>query len=163
MTGSWAGAMGHTQFIPTSYLAYAVDFTGDGKRDIWGDDPTDALASTATYLARHGWTPGQPWGVEVRLPDGFDFAHDDAEYQWYSLTSAEASLYGATRLGIFDRSAGDSTPRTLRPNRAVLQPESHAHRSRSQRIALLRSAAASSPREESSHRHAASQSPRSSP
>jgi membrane-bound lytic murein transglycosylase B len=72
MTGSWAGAMGHTQFIPTSYLAYAVDFTGDGKRDIWSDDPTDALASTAAYLKRFGWTKGQPWGVEVRLPAGFN-------------------------------------------------------------------------------------------
>ena len=71
MTGSWAGAMGHTQFIPTSYLAYAVDFDGDGRRDIWSDDPTDALASTAAYLARSGWKQGQPWGVEVRLPDGF--------------------------------------------------------------------------------------------
>lgn len=71
MTGSWAGAMGHTQFIPTSYLAYAVDFTGDGKRDIWSDNPTDALASTAAYLKQFGWTKGQPWGVEVRLPSGF--------------------------------------------------------------------------------------------
>ena len=74
MKGSWAGAMGHTQFIPTSYLAYAVDFTGDGKRDIWSDDPTDALASTAAYLKRFGWTKGQPWGVEVRLPRGFNAA-----------------------------------------------------------------------------------------
>ncbi len=65
MTGSWAGAMGHTQFIPTSYLAYAVDFTGDGRRDIWSDDPTDALASAAAYLARSGWVRGQPWGGEV--------------------------------------------------------------------------------------------------
>ena len=73
MTGSWAGAMGHTQFIPSSFLAYAVDFTGDGRRDIWGDDPTDALASTAAYLARFGWTKGQPWGVEVALPPGFDY------------------------------------------------------------------------------------------
>ena len=73
MTGSWAGAMGHTQFIPTSYLAYAVDFTGDGKRDIWSDNPADALASTAAYLKRFGWKKGQPWGVEVRLPRGFDF------------------------------------------------------------------------------------------
>ena len=54
MTGSWAGAMGHTQFIPASYLAQAVDFDGDGRRDIWGNDPTDALASTAAYLARAG-------------------------------------------------------------------------------------------------------------
>ncbi len=66
MLGSWAGAMGHTQFIPTSYLAYAVDFTGDGRRDIWSDDPSDALASTAAYLARSGWRRGQPWGEEVR-------------------------------------------------------------------------------------------------
>jgi lytic murein transglycosylase len=71
MTGSWAGAMGHTQFIPTSYLAYAVDITGDGRRDIWSDDPTDALASAAAYLSRSGWRRGQPWGVEVRLPAGF--------------------------------------------------------------------------------------------
>ncbi|TRW92136.1 lytic murein transglycosylase [Paracoccus sp. M683] len=71
MTGSWAGAMGHTQFIPTSYLAYAVDFTGDGRRDIWSNDPTDSLASTAAYLARSGWQRGVPWGVEVRLPAGF--------------------------------------------------------------------------------------------
>ncbi len=73
MTGSWAGAMGHTQFIPTSYLAYAVDFTGDGRRDIWSEDPTDALASTAAYLARSGWSKGQPWGVEVILPSGFNY------------------------------------------------------------------------------------------
>lgn len=71
MTGSWAGAMGHTQFIPTSYLAYAVDFTGDGRRDIWGDDPADSLASTAAYLSRSGWQKGLPWGMEVRLPAGF--------------------------------------------------------------------------------------------
>lgn len=73
MIGSWAGAMGHTQFMPTSYLEYAQDFNGDGRRDIWGDVPVDALASTAHYLAEHGWTYGQPWGLEVRLPDGFDY------------------------------------------------------------------------------------------
>jgi membrane-bound lytic murein transglycosylase B len=72
MTGSWAGAMGHTQFIPTSYLAYAVDFTGDGRRDIWSEDPSDALASTAAYLNRSGWTRGLPWGGEVSLPAGFN-------------------------------------------------------------------------------------------
>lgn len=65
MTGSWAGAMGHTQFIPTSYQAFAVDFTGDGRRDIWSDDPTDSLASTAAYLARNGWKRGLKWGGEV--------------------------------------------------------------------------------------------------
>ncbi len=72
MTGSWAGAMGHTQFIPTSYLEYAVDFTGDGRRDIWAEDPTDALASAAAYLSRSGWTRGLPWGAEVSLPSGFN-------------------------------------------------------------------------------------------
>ncbi|EKE43445.1 hypothetical protein OCGS_2483 [Oceaniovalibus guishaninsula JLT2003] len=72
MVGSWAGAMGHTQFIPSSYEIFAVDFTGDGRRDIWSDDPTDALASTAAYLQRSGWVRGQPWGVEVRLPAGFN-------------------------------------------------------------------------------------------
>ena len=73
MTGSWAGAMGHTQFMPSSFQRYAVDFTKDGKRDIWGDDPRDALASTAAYLKHFGWTYQQPWGVEVTLPDGFDY------------------------------------------------------------------------------------------
>ncbi|WP_199258371.1 lytic murein transglycosylase [Paracoccus binzhouensis] len=71
MTGSWAGAMGHTQFIPTTYLAYAVDFTGDGRRDIWSNDPSDALASAANYLAKSGWQPGLPAAVEVTLPSGF--------------------------------------------------------------------------------------------
>lgn len=65
MVGSWAGAMGHTQFIPTSYQAFAVDFGGDGRRDIWSDDPTDALASAAAYLDRNGWRYGQPWVVEA--------------------------------------------------------------------------------------------------
>jgi membrane-bound lytic murein transglycosylase B len=73
MSGSWAGAMGHTQFMPSSYLRHAVDFTGDGRRDIWSDDPADALASTAAYLAHFGWTKGQPWGREVTLPAGFDY------------------------------------------------------------------------------------------
>ena len=72
MTGSWAGAMGHTQFIPTTYEAYAVDFRGDGRRDIWSEDPTDALASAAAYLSRSGWKRGQKWGLEVRLPSGFN-------------------------------------------------------------------------------------------
>ncbi len=71
--GSWAGAMGHTQFIPTSYQSLAVDFDGDGKRDIWSDDPADALASTANYLAKNGWVKGAPWGLEVRIPQGFDY------------------------------------------------------------------------------------------
>ena len=65
MTGSWAGAMGHTQFIPTSYQLFAVDYTGDGRRDIWSEDPSDSLASTAAYLAESGWSRGVPWGREI--------------------------------------------------------------------------------------------------
>ncbi|MCE9683819.1 lytic murein transglycosylase [Halomonas alkalisoli] len=76
MVGSWAGAMGHTQFIPSSFEAYAVDGDGDGRRDIWGSIP-DVMASTANYLARAGWQTGRPWGVEVRLPDDFDYAQTE--------------------------------------------------------------------------------------
>lgn len=79
MQGSWAGAMGHTQFIPTSYLEYAVDWTNDGNRNIWANNPADALASAANYLSRHGWRNGDPWGLEVVLPDGFDFALADVK------------------------------------------------------------------------------------
>jgi membrane-bound lytic murein transglycosylase B len=73
MIGSWAGAMGHTQFIPTSHESYAVDYDGDGRRDIWAADAADALASTANHLSRFGWRQGEPWGVEARLPSGFDY------------------------------------------------------------------------------------------
>lgn len=73
MRGSWAGAMGQTQFMPSSFMKYAVDGNGDGTKDIWDSIP-DALASTANYLASFGWEAGIPWGVEVRLPDGFNLA-----------------------------------------------------------------------------------------
>lgn len=76
MLGSWAGAMGQTQFIPTTYNTHAVDFDGDGRRDIW-NTPADALASTAHYLQSSGWQRGQPWGVEVVLGSGFDYALAD--------------------------------------------------------------------------------------
>lgn len=95
MRGSWAGAMGHTQFIPTSFLALAVDYDGDGKRDIWAEDPSDALASTANYLRQNGWVHGQTWGVEVTLPEGFDYAKADINNRqsagyWRSLGVARA-------------------------------------------------------------------------
>ncbi len=67
LMGSWAGAMGHTQFIPTSFLAYGVDFDGDGRRDIWNSIP-DALATAANLLHKNKWRTGKPWGYEVRLP-----------------------------------------------------------------------------------------------
>lgn len=73
MTGSWAGAMGQTQFIPTTYLAHAVDFDKDGRRDIWRSTG-DALASTAHYLSVSGWKTGAVWGREIILPAGFDYA-----------------------------------------------------------------------------------------
>lgn len=78
MIGSWAGAMGQTQFLPSNFLAYAVDADGDGRRDIWGSVP-DVMASTANFLARSGWQAGQPWWTEVRLPQGFDHARADAD------------------------------------------------------------------------------------
>ncbi|MBJ3776684.1 lytic murein transglycosylase [Acuticoccus mangrovi] len=71
MNSSWGAAMGHTQFIPTSWQAYAVDFDGDGKRDIWRSIP-DAFASTANYLNKHGWNYQQTWGYEVVVPRNFD-------------------------------------------------------------------------------------------
>ena len=72
MLGSWAGAMGQTQFMPSSFMKFAVDGNRDGRRDIWTSVP-DALASTANYLRQQGWQPGLPWGFEVELPQGFDF------------------------------------------------------------------------------------------
>ena len=72
MVGSWAGAMGHTQFMPSSYLAHAMSLRGTGHPDIWGKDPADALASTANYLAAHGWREGDAWGFRVELTDGFN-------------------------------------------------------------------------------------------
>ncbi|HEV7804163.1 MAG TPA: lytic murein transglycosylase [Burkholderiales bacterium] len=71
LVGSWAGAFGQTQFMPTTYQRLAVDFDGDGRRDIVGSVP-DALGSTANFLARAGWVSGQPWGYEVMLPLGYD-------------------------------------------------------------------------------------------
>ncbi|WLH45597.1 lytic murein transglycosylase [Pseudomonas beijingensis] len=93
MLGSWAGAMGQTQFIPTTYNTHAVDFDGDGRRDIWGSS-TDALASTAHYLQSSGWQRGQPWGVEVSLNEGFDYTLADGTIrkpvsEWMRLGVAE--------------------------------------------------------------------------
>lgn len=73
LTGSWAGAFGHTQFMPSTYERIAVDFDGDGRRDLTESIP-DALASTAHYLVNSGWRTGEPWGYEVKLPAGFDLA-----------------------------------------------------------------------------------------
>jgi len=73
MRGSWAGAMGHTQFMPSNYLRFAVDGDGDGRIDLWGSEQ-DALASGANFLRYLGWQDGIRWGREVRLPGGFDYS-----------------------------------------------------------------------------------------
>ena len=74
MVGGWSGAMGHTQFMPSTYLRYAQDFNKDGRRNVWGENPRDALASSANYLRELGWDYRAPWGMEVMLPRGFDYA-----------------------------------------------------------------------------------------
>jgi membrane-bound lytic murein transglycosylase B len=76
MTGSYAGAMGQPQFMPTSYLRYAVDFDGHGRRDIWTSKP-DVLGSIANYLAESGWRSGQTWGQQVTVPPGMEVAGRD--------------------------------------------------------------------------------------
>ncbi|RZJ07984.1 MAG: lytic murein transglycosylase [Acidovorax sp.] len=76
MIGSWAGAMGHTQFLPSVFLRHAVDADGDGHRDIWGSVP-DVAASTAAFLAGEGWRRGEAWGAEVQLPASFDYARTE--------------------------------------------------------------------------------------
>jgi lytic murein transglycosylase len=84
MKGSWAGAMGQTQFMPSSFREYAVDFDGGGRRDIW-TNAADAIGSTANYLQKHGWIAGVPWGYEVTLPEGFDLkAADSSVYAPFS-------------------------------------------------------------------------------
>lgn len=80
LRGSWAGAMGQTQFLPSSYRSTAVDFDGDGRRDIWGSD-ADSLASAANLLAKGGWKPGVGWAKEVILPAGFDYSVTEVEKQ----------------------------------------------------------------------------------
>ena len=91
LTGSWAGAMGHTQFIPTSYQAYAVDIDGDGRRDIWTSIP-DALATAANLLRKNGWQSGKTWGYEVSLPAGKKFPNGSMSLsKWQSLGVTRAS------------------------------------------------------------------------
>ena len=101
LDGSWAAAMGHTQFIPSSYISYAVDWTGDGKKDIW-NTRQDALASTANYLAKAGWKIDRPWGWEVTLPKGFNMAligrshwKPVAEWEKLGIKRADGAKFGS--------------------------------------------------------------------
>lgn len=101
MTGSWAGAMGHTQFIPTSYLLYGFDADGNGKRDIWNSIP-DALATSANLLKRNGWVTGKTWGYEVVVPSG------GSAYAGKTLTLAQWAKLGFIRPNGKDfRNGGD--------------------------------------------------------
>ena len=85
MLGSWAGAMGQPQFMPSSFYDYAVDFSGDGRRDIWTNVP-DVLASIGNYMARSGWQPGLPWGFEVAVPKDFGYRRSRAAFaEWAKL------------------------------------------------------------------------------
>lgn len=93
LRGSWAGAMGQTQFIPTTYLVYAVDHGGDGKRNIW-TDLDDVFASTANYLRASGFRDGAPWGFEVTLPQGFDYALADVDVSKAAIEWAGAGIRG---------------------------------------------------------------------
>ena len=92
LSGSWAGAMGHTQFIPTSYQAYAVDMDGNGTRDIWNSVP-DALATAANLLSENGWRTGETWGYEAVAPSG------GARYDGQTKTLAEWASLGFSRPG----------------------------------------------------------------
>lgn len=105
MIGSWAGAMGQSQFMPSTYLAYAVGFAGDGPRDIW-HSPADVFASIANYLAHLGWHGNQGWGGRIRLPAGFDRAliglntrHTLAEWGQMGVRRADASPVSAKEEG----------------------------------------------------------------
>ncbi len=110
MIGSWAGAMGQTQFLPSNFLAYAVDADGDGRRDIWGS-MADVLASTANFLARSGWQAPQAWGLEVRLPVGFDVARADTHVRQSSARWAAEGLQ-----------AMNGTPLPELPDAAIMLP-----------------------------------------
>src|SRR5262245_40380192 len=85
MVSSWAGAMGQTQFMPTNFVDYAIDFSGDGRPDIWTNVP-DVLGSTANYLSKWKWNSTLPWGFEVTVPNGFDYMRSRASFaEWQNL------------------------------------------------------------------------------
>jgi membrane-bound lytic murein transglycosylase B len=112
MRGSWAGAMGQCQFMPSSYLNFAVDFDGDGRADIWQSKP-DIFASIANYLSRSGWHGDESWGREVVLPRGFD--PGQVEYQRVTRTPAEWQAMGVRR--------ADNGPMPAGPQAGLVQPD----------------------------------------
>jgi len=94
MSGSWAGAMGQTQFMPSTFLSHAIDYDGDNRIDVW-NTRADALASGANYLKKAGWNPDLTWGREVRLPEGFDAALASKTNR---LTLAQWQALGVTKI-----------------------------------------------------------------
>jgi membrane-bound lytic murein transglycosylase B len=126
MKGSWAGAMGQPQFMPSSYLAYAEDFDGDGKRDIWGNTG-DVFASIANYLAKHGWNTSQTWGREVRISPELQKSLGNYAREGRSGCRAidqmtrDMSLEDWTRLGV-RRTDGGELPKAQQGG-ALVQPD----------------------------------------
>jgi membrane-bound lytic murein transglycosylase B len=113
--GSWAGAMGQPQFLPSSYLKYAVDFDGDGKADIWRNVP-DMLGSIANYLQKSGWQPNLPWGFEVTVPPNFDYRVSRgtfAEWSERGLRRADAGALPAAGAAILFFPSGAAGPAFL--------------------------------------------------
>lgn len=94
MVGSWAGAMGQPQFIPSSFMTWAVDFSGDGRRDIWTNVP-DVLGSIANYFRKNGWQPGLPWGFEVVVPQNFDFRRSRGSFPDWAASGFKRADGGA--------------------------------------------------------------------
>ncbi len=112
MLGSWAGAMGQTQFMPSNFMDYAIDFSGDGRPDIWTNIP-DVLGSTGNYLRKGGWKPGVTWGYEVVVPKGFDYRKSRASFpDWTKLgvRRADGGAFPAAGEGILFFPSGASGP-----------------------------------------------------
>jgi lytic murein transglycosylase len=113
LIGSWAGAMGHTQFMPSGYLSRAVDFDGDGRRDLWSSMP-DVFASTANHLVQGGWNGDPPFGAEVRLPPGF-------RYELAETTRQPTSAWAELGVRLVDGSPLPAWP----GNHTILLPAGH--------------------------------------
>jgi membrane-bound lytic murein transglycosylase B len=115
MVSSWAGAMGQTQFMPTNVIDYAIDFSGDGKSDIWNNVP-DVLGSTGNYLHKGNWKHGLPWGFEVTVPKGFDYMRSRgtfADWNKLGLRRADGKPFPTAGSGILFFPAGAAGPAFL--------------------------------------------------
>ena len=112
MVSSWAGAMGQTQFMPSNFVDYAIDFSGDGRADIWSNVP-DVLASTANYLRKWKWNPALPWGFEVTVPKSFDYMRSRANFtEWETLgvRRADGKQFPSSGQGILFFPSGADGP-----------------------------------------------------